>query len=179
MRIIRFGFLFTLLVFYLSAAAQNRDRISGNFTDLRFSRLVGEIEKQTDWHIYYDSAETDSIVCNLAPDQWSLREVLDTVFRNTDFHYAIGRNNQVFVSRLYSIQTSLPANFFDPGKAGADSSVSSPFMGNDRSSPQVSRIISPENKLFTIGSRNGKSTQVKPVVAGYIRVINNGEPIVG
>src|ERR1700690_3571402 len=106
-----------------SATAQNQKLISGIFAGYRFPQLVHEIEKQTSYHIYYDSTDTDSLEINLNANELTLQQVFDAVFKGTDVHYAIASGNNVFVSKRYSIQTTLPKNFFDPGKNETDSSA--------------------------------------------------------
>src|SRR5450755_646133 len=104
-------YLFVILCMSgMAAEAQDQKTITGNFTGYRFPQLVREIETQTSWHIYYDSTETDSIEINLNANQLSLQQVFDNIFKNTDFHFALGTGNSVFVSRRYSIQTALPKN---------------------------------------------------------------------
>jgi hypothetical protein len=172
---------FILVAFCLSsfcAGAQDQKLISGNFTGYKFPRLVLDIESQTPYHIYYDSAETDSIEINLTANQLTLQQVFDIVFKNTNIHYALGTDNDVFVSKRYSIQTTLPKNFFDPGKAGTDSVVAASYA-DDAITPKTSLKISAENKLFDVGVKNGKSASGKPTVAGYIRDVKSGEPIMG
>jgi hypothetical protein len=174
--------LCVFLCFYLSCfnvSAQRQELISGNFTGYQFSRLVQEIESQTLYHIYYDSTQTDSLKIDLNANQLSLRQVLDTIFKNTNIHYAIATGNNVFVSKRYSIQTTLPKNFFDPQMTGTDSAIKTSFNSEDAIAPKTNLKISPENKLFDIGSKNEKSASVKPTMAGYVRDINTGEAIMG
>jgi hypothetical protein len=85
----------------------------------------------------------------------------------------------VFVSKGYRVQTSLPKNFFDPGKSGADSVSQVAFKAEEGATRKTNLKISPENKLFDIGSKNGKTAGARPAVAGYVRDIKNGEPVMG
>ncbi len=179
MRLFPFCFFLLLGFSVLSATAQDQKSISGNFNGISFPQLVREIETQTDWHIYYDSAETDSIEIILRADRLSLQQVFDIVFKNTDIRYSLSADHTVFVSRRYSIQTSLPKNFFDPGRADSDSSSQSALLAEEAIAPKTNLKISPENKLYDIGFRNGKSVSGRPAVAGYVRDIKTGEPIMG
>jgi hypothetical protein len=158
--------------------AQEQKLISGNFTGTRFPQLVRAIEGQTPYHIYYDSTQTDSLEINFAANQLTLQQLFDIVFNNTNIHFALGSGNNVFVTRQYTIQTALPKNFFDPNRAG-DSTGTVVFASDEGMIPKSNLKISPENKLYDIGTRNGKSVSARPTVAGYVRDINNGEPIMG
>jgi hypothetical protein len=174
--------LFILTILCLSgfiAAAQDQKLISGNFTNYSFPRLVREIEQQTPYHIYYDSTETDSLEFSLTADKSTLQQVFDNIFKGTDIHYSLGTDNNVFVTKRYSIQTTLPKNFFEPGRQEADSMAQTAYNADETISPKTNFKISPENKLFDIGTKNGKTISGKPTVAGYVRDIKTGEAIMG
>ena len=64
---------------------------------------------------------SDSIEINLRADHLSLQQVLETVFRSTDFHFIIRNAYQVFISKGYTINTSLPRDFFVPEADNPDS----------------------------------------------------------
>ena len=170
------------VIFFLSVtnlSAQDNKTITGDFNGYRFPALVRSIESQTSYHIYYDSTETDSLEINLTADQLSLQQLFDIIFKNSDIHYAFGTGNDVFVSKRYSIQTSLPKNFFDPGKNGSDSLSQAALNADDAIIAKTTLKISPENKLFEVGTKNGKILAARPAVAGYVRDVKNGEPIMG
>jgi len=159
--------------------AQQQKLISGNFTNYKFPELAREIEKQTGFHIYYDSAETDSLEVYLVANGLTLQQVLDNVFRDTDFHFAVAFGNSVFVSRRYSIQTALPKNFFDPGKSVSDSVSQSALFADDAGVQKSGLKIAADNKLYDIGTKNGKISSSRPTMAGYVRDGKTGEPIMG
>ena len=179
MRSFRICLFVILCTSRVAAVAQDQKTITGNFTGYRFPQLVREIETQTSWHIYYDSTETDSVEINLVANQLSLQQVFDNIFRNTDFHFALGTGNTVFVSRRYTIQTALPKNFFDPGKADNDNGLQAASFAEDAIAPKTNLKISPENKLYDVGTKNGKSASARPTVGGYVRDVKTGEPIMG
>src|SRR6478672_11912894 len=107
MRLIQYIVIVIFCFSGLTLCGQDQQLITGNFSGYRFPSLVREIEKQTSWHIYYDSTETDSLEINFTANRISLQQVFEIVFKNTDIHYAWGKDNSVFVSKRYTIQTSL------------------------------------------------------------------------
>ena len=94
MKISVYHIVICLLLSGFTASAQNKWSITGDFTGYSFQKLVQEIESQTDYYFYYDSAETDSIKINLHADHLSLQQVLDTIFRGSDLRYTI-RNGEI------------------------------------------------------------------------------------
>ena len=111
--------------------AQGQNTITGDFSDYKFPQLVRVIESQTSYHIYYDSTETDSLEINVHPKQMSLQHLFDLIFKGTDIFYAFGTENEVFVSKRFSIQTTLPKYYFDPAKGIADSLSQAAFNADD------------------------------------------------
>src|SRR5665213_181846 len=141
-----------------SVRGQEQKRISGNFEGYSFARMVNEIEAQSNYHIYYDPADVDSLQINIKTDQATISQLFDRLFKNTDFHYALTVEGDVFISRKLSIQTSLPEHFFDPGKNGTDTSSVQDFYAEDVSSAKTNLKISAENKLFEIGNRSARTS---------------------
>ncbi len=178
MNSVRIFLFFIVFLPCIHLNAQTQNVISGQFNNMHFPRLVQEIEAQTSYHIYYDSTETDSLDININADRFSLQQVFDIVFKNTPIHYSVGNNNEVFVTRQYQIQTALPKNFFTPEKSN-DSVILSAFAPEDIIAPKTNLKISPENKLYDIGTKTGKSSTGRPTIAGYVRDIKTGEPIMG
>ena len=67
MKIINYYSVCFLLLLSSAASAQNKWSVSGDFSGYSFQKLVQEIESQTNYYFYYDSAETDSIRINSTP----------------------------------------------------------------------------------------------------------------
>ena len=163
----------------IRGSGQDQKKITGNFQGYSFSRMAKEVEQQTHYHFCYDPAETDSLQININADQLTLPQLLDRIFKDTDLHFALDADGNVFISRRFSIQTSLPEHFFDSGKPFSDSAAFPDIYADEPSSSKSNLKFSPENKLFEIGTRNGRSSGGKVTVAGYVRDIKTGEPIVG
>jgi len=178
MKIVIYYTVSFLLLFGFTARSQNRQLITGDFTGLHFQKLAQEIESQTDYYFYYDSAETDSIRINLRADHLSLQQVLDTVFKGSDLHYMIRDEKYVIVSNHYTIQTSLPKDFFIPEKEEADSlSKKNTYAGVPVIKSGAKTLT--EKKLFEIGSKTGKTSGDKASLSGYVRDAETGEPVMG
>ncbi|HEX3080131.1 MAG TPA: STN domain-containing protein, partial [Puia sp.] len=116
-----FYYIISLCLFAGStASAQNKWSITGDFSGDSFQKLVQEIESQTDYYFYYDSAQTDSLRVTLHADHFSLQQVLDAVFKGSDFRYTIRDEKYVIVTNHYNIRTALPEDFFIPEKEEPD-----------------------------------------------------------
>jgi hypothetical protein len=177
----RNSFYYIVLGFLLTgfgANAQEKRMISGNFSGFDFPRLVQAVESQTDYYFYYDSTETDSIKITLSADHLALQQVLDSIFENTDVHYTIRNGNKVFITKHYSIQTTLPRNFLEP-ETDLDSLPRNMYNFQDTilSKSDLHSIL--EKKRYDIGIKNTKILSDRATISGYVRDGETGEPVMG
>ncbi|MBS1664445.1 MAG: carboxypeptidase-like regulatory domain-containing protein [Bacteroidetes bacterium] len=145
--------------------------IDGDFSDLPFPAFAKRIESMTSYHFYFDAAEVDTLRINLSVRRTPLPRLLDQAFKNTIFHYAIDPRNNVYITRLNAIVTTLTPGGSSYGNLTKDTTDAS------ASAPSKMLRAALENKLFEIGtpsSRTGNATLV-----GYVRDIRNGEALVG
>ena len=104
-------FIFFFLVFTCSFAQQS-ERISGFFPGVRFSRFVDAVERDTPYRFYFKSSEVDSIQVNLTADNDRIENVLNEVFKGTDFKYAITGAKEVFITRSQPAVVEFPQDYF-------------------------------------------------------------------
>jgi CarboxypepD_reg-like domain/TonB-dependent Receptor Plug Domain len=170
-----------LLFFITHSAGQDRKMISGHFNGLTFDQFVQEIETHSDYHFYYTISKADSLTINLEVQEKPLSFVLDQVFANTEFRYAIDDQGNVFITRKYKIETSLPSDFFSKKKAASDSSgttmLNETGIGDESKDEKLKSTL--ENKLFLIGVRTNALKAGNATIAGYIRDQKSGESISG
>src|SRR6185312_16932082 len=107
--------------------------------------------------------------------------VLDKIFSNTNWHYFIDKENQVFVTKGFALSANLPYGFFTDEKDTA-SLIANNNSGNPGYMNQAKKAkqeISIENKLFDIGIKRNEVPNGKVNMAGYIRDAQTGESISG
>ena len=163
--------------FSLTSYTQNLKRISEDFRNLPFPDFAQKVENITGCHFYFRPGEMDSLTVNIKADDIVLADLLTKVFTNTSFLFSIDRENNVFVNTKFTIQTSLPKDFFS-AKTTADSSetVRQPFFeqADDRK-----KLVSQENKLYEIGIKQNTAGKERATIAGYIRDSKSGESFTG
>ncbi|HEV3411964.1 MAG TPA: TonB-dependent receptor [Puia sp.] len=165
------------LFLFLPAQGQDQKRVTGNFEGYSFSRLAARLEAATGYHFYFDPADVDSLSIDMTVNKATIPQILDQLFQNTDFHYAIDSAGHIFITRRMAILTSLPAHlggvskFTDSGRK---------FLAEDQDQGERSRlkIALAENKLLEIGNKANRSGG-KATIAGYVRNDKTGEAIVG
>ena len=172
--------LLTLICFVtnLSAKAQSTvKKISVELKDVTIESFVNELENQTGYHFYYDSTQFDSLRVSLSVTNVSLQRVLELVFANSDYHFAIPeKETYVLLTKGATIKTDLPPGFFSGISSDSLQKDAMPYYGDKKKTRTDASI---ENKLFEIGIKNNNPGSGNVALAGYIRNIKTGEPVVG
>lgn len=146
-------------------------RITGEFTNLKFKEFVVKIEEQSDYRFYFDANQLDSLIVNVRASRKPLNEILQEIFKDTEFRYSIDDNAYVYVTLHNPIITDLPGYFF-----------SKDFNTTETSDPDNSKFIEAEKikteKAIVIGTR-GANTKANATLAGYVRNSKSGESVIG
>lgn len=161
----------------LTAGAQpGAKRVSLELKNAPIDTLVTELEAQTGYHFYYDATQFDSLRVSVSVSNVSLQKVLELVFANSEYHFAIPEKQaHVFLTKGAIIKTNLPAGFFS--NKTTDSLPGAMPVYGDRKKVRTDASI--ENKLFEIGIRNNNPGSGSVAMAGYVRNIKTGEPVAG
>jgi hypothetical protein len=168
---------------FLAAGAygQGKELISGEFRHLTLEQFVQQMEKTTGYHFFYSLSKSDSIEVDIIVNEEPLDSVLGKIFRQTEFRYAVDDQNNVFITRKFRIETTMPPGFFTQGRPATDNtdldSLSEQRNQEDRKADKLKSSL--ENKLFEIGNRANVSKQGSATIAGYVRDLKNGESISG
>ena len=158
---------------FTQAFSQQDKLISVEFRNQPFNQLVIELEQKTEYRFFYNPAVVDSLVVAVSASNKSVSEILDEVFRNSAYRYAIDENRYVYITLQEPILTELPSNFFSRTGASSDSLR----RKTDNSRFEEAEKVKIE-KLITIGVR-GSTNKPTASIAGYVRNKKSGEPVIG
>ena len=178
----RIPVIFAGLMFLAAGAyGQGKELISGEFRHLTLEQFVQQMEKTTGYHFFYSLSKSDSIEVDIIVNEEPLDSVLGKIIRQTEFRYAVDDQNNVFITRKFRIETTMPPGFFTQGRPATDNtdldSLSEQRNQEDRKADKLKSSL--ENKLFEIGNRANVSKQGSATIAGYVRDLKNGESISG
>jgi hypothetical protein len=162
------------LLILSTAFAQNKQLINGDFRRLNFTRFADTIEASYPYHFYFDQSETDSIKVDVVANNFSVQQLLDTVLKGSSFHFAVDSLNRIFITNKLVVQTNFPSNYFSPVQH-VDTTLAENEEENAEETKQTLHV-SIENKLLYIGKGSGAGSAT---IAGYVRDIKSGEPIIG
>ena len=175
-------FLFCLLLLSFKVIAQQNDNlVTGNFQNVTFNEFVQKVEAQTTYHFYYDASQFDSTTITISVNNAHLPSILDKVLGSTQWHYMIDKDNNIFITRGYTLAANLPYGFFNGEKDTSEvaSKRDQQVEGYINQPKNAKQEISVENKLFDIGIKRNGTPKGKVNIAGYIRDAQNGEAISG
>lgn len=180
-RLFLLGFLTTWLANTGFAQTKADPLISGDFSQVRFSQFVKAVEAQTlsktssetPYRFFYDPADTDSLIVNLRADKQPLQALLKQVFDGTKFSYSIDNQHQIYITAGRPIRTQLPIGFFVRGATDDDSTGATYLVEGPK------KRAEPESRLYEIGKRTNPIRPGRATLAGYVRNVASGEPIVG
>ncbi len=176
MRIITRVIIFAIILLSMTRThswSQTETRASGDFKNITFIQFVEELEKKTDHRFFFNPAWVDSLVVNINVSDKTISEILDEVLSDTELKYAITQSHQIYITLKAPVAIELPIDFFDNSVASRDSL---------KKNYDYSRFAEDEKtkteKLIVIGYK-GSNTKPTASIAGYVRNVNSGEPVIG
>ncbi len=172
MRTVKFILLLFSFITSLTSLAQEDKTISGEYSNQSFNNFVVALEQKTDYKFFFNPAQTDSLTITISFSSKTIVEVLDEVFRNSDYRYSIDANHYVYVTLREPILTELPSNFF----SGGDLSDS---LGQRKENARFEEAEKVKVEKLTIIGTRGANDKSTATIAGYVRSVKTGEPVIG
>lgn len=169
----------SILVLALSASeAQKRSGppVSAEYNGATVEEFVRDMEAKTSYKFLYDPGQLDSLRFNGRFIDKPFTLVLDQLFANSGYYYAID-NNRVILTKGRPLYAGLPKGFqsYQPDRADSLRGGTDEEGALRRKQP----IAVLENKVYEIGSRATESRNSTVRLAGFIRDIKTGEPLPG
>src|SRR5580658_9462637 len=168
---------FSLLAGRCSAQGKPSAALTLDLHQVSYPELLKEMEKQTGYRFFYDTADLDTTRIDVNVQAQPLSVVLQSVFSGTGISFSVDRFYHVFIAKGDAINTGLPEGFFDKvdsGRLAAGDTIRDYL--EDVGKAQIATI---ENKLYVIGEKANANLPGKVNLAGYTLDAANGEPIVG
>ena len=151
-------------------------KITMKLDSARFDQFVKQVEGQTGYYFYYDATRFDSLTLDLNVNNLSLRQVLDQVFKGSEFEYAIDGQKRIYITQGQKIITQLTPGLFNPERAGENDSIA--YAGPE-SDIKEKLLSTAESKVHEIGIRKHRITPGNSTITGYVRNAVTGEPVIG
>jgi hypothetical protein len=175
--------LFTCSCLFASYNLQAQDKgipyVSGEFKNISAEKFLLQLEKQTGFHLYFDTSQLDSITVDISVNNKPLTEVLKQAFTNTKLEVAYYAPDNIFISKGLVVQTELPNGFFNNNtnnKKEILQDTSFDIYSNTENKVPGATL---QNKLYTIGGQYPSNNPGRKTITGYILDNKTGEPVIG
>ncbi len=176
-----YTFLTITCIGLLAGRCSAQDKPSAALTldlhQVSYNDLLKEMEKQTGYRFFYDTADLDTTRLDVNVQAQPLSAVLQSVFSGTGISFSVDRFHHVFIAKGAAINTGLPPGFFDKVDSGrlAIGDTLHDYL-EEVGKPTVAIV---ENRLYVIGDKANGNFPGKVNLAGYTLDAATGEPIVG
>lgn len=172
--------LVLLCLVTMSAAQQSaQSTLSLDLNRASFQDLVGVVERQTPYRVFYDAALMDSLQITKRVQNSPIERVLADVLEPYGFYANFLSSGRIYVTPATVLSTSLVGVPFRDGldSAGRVEAVGGAGLGHlsDFRGDTTETVIAVENRLFEFGTR-GQSGSDR-VLTGYVRDANTGNPL--
>ncbi|HMJ71045.1 MAG TPA: TonB-dependent receptor [Cyclobacteriaceae bacterium] len=165
------GLIFVALP--LTLAAQQRDRVNGNFNNTRFQEFALQIESQTDFHFYYRLLDVDSVFVTVNATNDPVEKVLEQALTGSSLQFNIHEAN-IYITKDHAIMTSLPVDFFNQG-VKTEARENFDYSEYEKSEKQQRAA---EEKLHLIGTKTADLSG-EATLTGTVTDEKTGEAIIG
>lgn len=169
---IYFSFLFFCCFF--GANAQNQT-LTLKLYQASFEELVQQIEKQTDFRIYYDQSVTDSIQLTVDISQTAIKSALEQVLHPLELYVTFVPDNRIFITDKQALITDLSGLRFKDDHIVTSQQHSMMTHLVDYTADTLERVIAIENRLFEVGNKGQSSRNM--LLNGYVRDASTGSPL--
>ncbi|WP_225975477.1 TonB-dependent receptor [Panacibacter ginsenosidivorans] len=181
MKYFLFIILITLLIgSYHGAAAQEKKYplVTEEFSNVTIESFLNTLENKTGYRFYYDTAQLDSSKITLSVKDMQLPALLELAFKDIGLLFTIDHQKNVFITEGLSVQTELPASFFETAiNTKKDTSFETTVdIGETVEKIQIAKQ---ENKVYVIGQKSADNVSQRVTITGYVRDAKTSEPVIG
>jgi hypothetical protein len=164
--------VFFVLGFFIgiSCVAQEKKAvlISGDFRGITIDEFVRQIEAKTPFHFFYNPSEFDLLVVNAEVKDKPLEELLNEIFKNSDYNFSIDQQ-RIFLLKGHTLKTTLPPILISQVKDSVYwKSIIAPANDprNTRNKDLAKATL--DNKLYEIGVRTDEVKPGSAVLSGVV-----------
>jgi hypothetical protein len=162
-----------LVALPLTLAAQQRDRVTGNFNGTRFTEFAQQVEAQTDFHFFYRLGDVDSVLVTAQATNELVAKVMEQALSGTTLQFNIHETN-IYITKDRAIMTSLPVDFFNQG-VRTEAKETFDYSEYERKERQKELA---EEKLYLIGTKTADLSG-EATLTGTVTDAKTGEVIIG
>lgn len=169
-----------LLLSAITLKAQENQQykyVSLNFTDVILVEVLGEIERQTNVHFYYDLEWVKTKRTSIAVSRATVESVLEILLDETSLNYFSYGDGKIILTKNNLIYNSLPEAFFgatakNPATLQTESETYGPIL-LDKQTPQITGNI----ETVRIGREGSQNADRTYLLSGYVTEGKTKQPL--
>jgi hypothetical protein len=159
----------------LRAAAQSTEPlVSGRFEGLSLGQFARQLEAQTSYRFFFDSAAVRGVAVTVQVQQQPLGSVLQQALAPSGLRFAVDEEHNVFIFSGTGPSVALPTDFFRADAALAAAPVPAPPTAAPAAPPVRATSSARVYEIGRPGAGAGRAT-----LAGVVREARTGEPVIG
>ncbi len=171
---------FNLLSCYAVMAQESTmPLVSGEFKNIRAEAFLLQLEKQTRYHLYYDTSQLDSVMIDVSLSKKPLTEALKLAFDKAGIEVAYYEPDNIFISKGLLVQTELPNGFFGNDKISENKNPQDNTIVDYSNAGNPVLTSTQPNKLYSIGEQAGSNNAPTGTITGFVLDNKTGEPVIG
>ncbi|MFW5760413.1 MAG: carboxypeptidase-like regulatory domain-containing protein, partial [Cyclobacteriaceae bacterium] len=168
--------IYVLLQIRFSCLSQSNETYVFSWNNEALQQVIAQIEQKTGSRFFYNPTDIDSVYVTMSEKEYGIEQLLENLSASTGLQMVYDDRGYVYLTRNVKIRTSLPAGFFDRVNDSVSYDVSVfDYIKTDEKKEDTSI----ENKLIEIGPRSNSLKPGKVNLAGYVKDVNSGEPVIG
>jgi hypothetical protein len=126
---------------------------------------------------YYDAAQFDSLKFNISIKNIAINTALALVFEPHSVFYSFDNQGHIFLALKRFPDLTLPTDFFEVNQIGKKQETITTNTANDKEEITTKKLLGQENRTFEIGIKTSKFGEGNATLAGYIKNLKTGEPV--
>ena len=152
--------------------------ITGDFRGVTMDEFVKQIESKTSFRFYYDPAHFDFLVVNAEVKDKPINDVLNEMFKNSEYKFAIYQQHIFLLKGQQNINTILPLGLAASLKDSAywKQLALAATEAGDTKNKTISKALL-DNKLHEIGIKTNELQPGNAVLAGVVVDAATAKPL--
>ena len=161
-----------IILLLLSGGLWAQQKVTLDAVQRPASEIFGSIARQSGYTVYYNPAETDSLLLTVQCTDYTPETALQQALEGTPFHVSVFENKYIFILKDRQLTTQLPEDYFTVRTRRRETMAGLPVN-------PLEQKASSENKVYTIGDEKVQNIPERIRLTGVMTDFRTGEPVIG
>jgi len=164
----------------LFAQSSKTVQFNGRLENAGIEEVVSFIEARSNFKVYYDASQLDSVKATLDIQDKPVNWILDQIFKDTQFKYSIDFQNHIFLTYGEELFVGLvPQHGLQKVSLQEDKNSGDQIKDFLQDSKGDDNVAIANNRIYDIGAKTDLFHKGTVTLAGFVRIAQSGEPVIG